>query len=658
MARGSSRDLARAHGPDLAPGRPADRTRRPRAREVSVALGLVVTLAPLTACSPDVPDPAPVAQDLAAALAEGDLDGVPLGDVTAAEATEQLLSTTSALDPARPTVEVTDVEEAEPDDGPRTATATLVHAWDLDASGDGDWTYSVDATLTLVEDAWQVQWDTALVAPDLRPTETLATRREAAPRAAVLGAGEVALVEDRPVLRLGLDKTAVDAGAQPDAARAAAALLGLDAEAFAGRVAAAGEKAFVEALVVRATEPGVDLDAFRALPGALAVEDTLPLAPTRRFARPLLGTAGPATAEVVEESQGAVQAGDVVGLSGLQRQYDAQLRGTPGLVVAAVAADGSERVLWERAPTPGEPLRTTLDVRLQDAAESVLEPVAPASAIVAIRPSTGDVLAAASGSGGEGLSTATLATYAPGSVFKVVSALALVRSGLTPDSPVECPPTTTVDGRQFSNFPGYPASETGTISLRTAVAHSCNTAFIGARDRAAGGALTDAAASLGLGAEVDLGFPAFLGAVPADPRGTGLAAAVIGQGEVQASPLAMATVAASVARGATVVPRLLADAPTPAADATPLTDAEAAMLRDLMRAVVTEGGATFLADVPGAEVLAKTGTAQFGTGDALGNHAWMIAVHGDLAVAVVVEEGDYGSTTAGPLLEQFLTIAG
>ncbi|MDT0166251.1 penicillin-binding transpeptidase domain-containing protein [Actinotalea sp. AC32] len=631
---------------------------RTRARVgTAVVVGAVLVVAPVAACSPGTPDPAPVAAGLAAALAAGDLTGVPLGDTDPAAATEQLRTSTAALDPARPEVRVGDVVESEVD-GTRTATATVVTTWDLDATGDDDWTYSADAHLTLVDDVWQVRWDTALVAPDLRPTETLTTRVEAAPRAPVLGAGDVALVEDRPVLRLGVDKTAVEVAAQADAARAVAGLLGLDPEGLADRVAAAGERAFVEALVVRTAEPGVDLAAFRAVPGALAVEDTLPLAPTRRFARPLLGTAGPATAEVVEESGGAVRPGDVVGLSGLQRQYDEQLRGTPGTVVAAVAEDGSERVLWERPPTPGEPLRTTIDPRVQDAAESVLEPVPSASAVVVVRASTGEVLAAASGPGSEGYSTATLATYAPGSVFKVVSSLALLRAGLTPDSPVGCPVTTTVDGREFSNFPGYPAAATGTVTLRTAVAHSCNTAFIGAREQASGDALARAAASLGLGVDADLGFPAFLGAVPGDPTGTGLAAAMIGQGQVQASPLAMAAVAASVARGATVVPRLLADAPAPAGSGEPLTETEAAALRDLMRAVVTQGGATFLADVPGAEVLAKTGTAQFGTGDDLANHAWMIAVHGDLAYAVVVEDGDYGSTTAGPLLEQLLTAVG
>jgi cell division protein FtsI/penicillin-binding protein 2 len=458
------------------------------------------------------------------------------------------------------------------------------------------------------------------------------------------------------VLRLGVDKTRVDAAAQPEAARQVAELLGLDPGPYAERVAAAGERAFVEALVVRTENPGVDLVAFAAIPGALSVADTIQLSPSRRFARPILGAAGPATAEIIEASDGAVVAGETAGLSGLQLQYDAQLRGRPGLAVVVLREDtGDERELFRLDPVPGEPLVTTLDPRFQDAAESLLEPVGPASAIVAIRASTGEVLAAASGPGGEGYSTATLGTYAPGSSFKVVGSLALLRAGLTPDSPVECPASITVDGRVFNNFPDYPPGSLGTIPLRTAVAQSCNTAFIGSGDLVSQQALVDAAATLGLGVELRLGFPAFLGSVPVDSTGTDHAASMIGQGRIQVSPLAMATVAASVAGGRTVVPWLVGSAPPEAAaPATPLTSAEADALRALMRGVVTDGGARFLLDVPGPEVLAKTGTAQTGSGADLHNHVWMIAVQGDLAVAVFVETGEYGSATAGPLLEQFL----
>lgn len=646
------------------PQHPADgRRSAPRRRAVHAAptrtaagLVAVLALAGLSSCSPGRPEPDAAAEALAAGIARGDLADVPLLGATPAQAGDDLAAALEPIADARPTVELADVVVDDAQDGePTAATATLAYSWDLGASE--PWTYEARATLELVDDAWATRWSLHAVHPDLLPGLSVVTERVPAERADVLGAGgTVPLVEARPVLRLGLDRTRVEAADQPESARRIAELLGLDPAAYVERVAASGERAFVEALVVRAENPGVDLEAVLAVPGALAVDDTRPLAPTRTFARALLGTAGPATAEIVEDSEGAVVAGDVAGLSGLQHQYDEQLRGVPGLRVLLRRVDtGDETEVFSVDPVPGTPLVTTLDPQFQTVAEGVLAGVGPASAIVAIRPSTGAVLAAANGPGSDGYPTATTGMYAPGSTFKVVSALALLRAGLTPDSPVPCPERATVDGRAFANFPDYPSSHLGTITLRDAVAQSCNTAFIETSDQVDADDRASAAAALGLGVDQDLGFPAFLGSVPTDAEGTDHAASAIGQGRIQVSPLAMATVAASVVAGHTVVPWLVGDTPpegqTPDV---PLTAAEAAALADLMRGVVTEGGGSLLADVPGAPVLAKTGTAQVGSGADLHNHTWMIAAQGDLAVAVFVETGEYGSTTAGPLLEAFL----
>lgn len=636
-----------------------------------VSLGLVLGL---TSCSADPPGPDEASKELAAALSSGTFTSAPLTSTDATAAAAQWAAAYEGLQPWTPKVELASSTVDEKDED--SATATLRFTWDLDDS-DADWTYETHARLTRAEDdTWQAAWAPTILAPDLSEAEKLVVKRAAATRANVLGAGGAPIIEPRAVNRIGLDKTHVVAADQDASARALAVALGMNADEYAAKVAAAGPKAFVEAIVLRDNDSSYDRGVIAAIPGVSALSDTIPLAPTRSFARPILGTVGDATAEIVEKSDGAVAAGDLAGLSGLERQYDAQLRGFPGLSIEAVGADGAAvRELYEQDPVAGTPLQTTLDVDLQQAAENVLVGVGPASAIVAIRPSTGDVLAAASGAGGEGMSTSTLGQFAPGSTFKVASALALLRSGLSPDSPVTCPETVTVDGREFQNFPGYPADKLGDVPLRTAFANSCNTAFISARDSASQDELIDAAGSLGLDPDASLGFPAFLGAVPGDSDGTDHAASMIGQGRVLASPLGMATVAASVAKGSTVVPRLVvvpegtpapepSETDEPAPDASesarpqvPLTAEEAATLKSLMRSVVTEGGASFLQDVPGDEVAAKTGTAQFGEGDDLQNHVWMIAVQGDLAVAVFVDVGDYGSTTAGPLLKSFLEAA-
>ncbi|UMG91849.1 penicillin-binding protein [Nocardioides sp. TF02-7] len=469
------------------------------------------------------------------------------------------------------------------------------------------------------------------------------------------------LVEDRPVLRYGLDKTKVRPARAASSAERIAEALDIEASTYVERVRAAGPEAFVEALVLRVEDAREDVDpGYAQIPGAVAIEDQLPLAPTREFAAELLGRVGPATAEMIEESGGEIEAGDVVGTSGLQARYDDRLGGTPGLEVVAVGADDRRRRLFRAAPDHGRDLVTTIDPALQMRAEEVLATLGedgPRSALVAIRPSDGEVLAVANGPGNGGLNVATAGQYAPGSTFKVVTALALLRAGVEPDDVVSCNDTVTVDGRPFENYDDYPAGEVGDITFTAAIAHSCNTALIAARDRLGSDDLRAAAAALGLGVDHDLGFPAYFGQVPTASGETEHAASLIGQGKVLASPMTMAAVAASIAAGRTVVPTLLTghrvDPPHPDA---PLTESESRTLRELMRAVVTDGSGAFLADVPG-EVGAKTGTAEYGEPGpdrALATHAWMIATREDLAVAVFVETGDSGSGTAGPLLEEFL----
>ncbi len=623
-------------------------TRRTR-RHLTATTALVLATS-LAACTGDDGEqPEDVAASAARSLAHGRAAQVPWADVPdkPRQWWEALLGDLAGL---RPTVEVGEVTEDESGD---RATAELTWAWELP---DVEESYEQTTTMRLVRDdadRWRVQADRNLLGLERR--ERLVLRRDLAPRAPILGAGDTEIVVERPVLRFGVDKTRVGRGGWEDAARQLAAAVDVDAGSLVDRVRAAGDRAFVEAIVLRREDAGAARRAIAGVDGAVALEDTLPLAPTREFARPVLGIVGPVTAEVVEESDGFYRAGDEAGLSGLQARYDEQLRGTPGLTLLAVRGD-EERELFHVEPRPGEPLRTTLDLDLQAAAERILAGVGPAGALVALRPSTGDLLAVASGPGSGGYSTATVGQYAPGSTFKIVSSLALLRAGLDPASTVDCPASVVVDGKRFENYDDYPASGLGRIPLRAAVANSCNTAFIGERERAA--SLADAAAALGLGVDHDLGFPVFLGSVPEPESETSGAAAMIGQGQVLASPVAMAAVMASVVQGETVLPQLLPDHEVErSAVPQPLTPAEARALRTMLRAVVTGGSGAGLADVPGAPVLAKTGTAEYGTEDPPRTHAWLVAGGGDLAVAAFVEDGESGSRTAGPLAEALLRAA-
>lgn len=612
-------------------------------RPLGILLAGIVAASGLSACTSG-PSADDVATDLAAALSRGEAPAELVGEPAQADLDAVLEDVSDALrEDATARVRMTDVRE----DGD-TAEAALTWAWDLDGS---TWEYDTTAALRRGDDGWTVTWERALVEPTLTDSSTLRTSRLTATRGDILGAGGRRIVTERDVVRFGLDKTKVPADQVRASARRIATVLDLTPGPFVKAAVAAGPKAFVEAVVLRPDDALAVPAAYADIPGAVRLAATLPLAPTREFAAPLLGRVGPVTAELVEESEGRLAAGDVAGLSGLQARYDEQLAGTPGFRVLAVSGDGTTRELFRVEPVAGEPLRLSLDVPLQTRAERVVAGATAPTALVAVRPSDGAVLAAATGAG-DGQNLATFGQYAPGSTFKIVSALALLRSGLTPESAVSCPARVVVNGKAFENYDDYPAASLGRVTLREAFAQSCNTAFIGQRDRLRGSALADAAAALGFGVDHDLGFPAYFGQVPPPAGETEAAAALIGQGKVLASPLAMATVAASVAAGRTVVPHLVDGIAPTASPSVPLTAGEARRLRSLMGAVVREGSGAALAPV-GVQG-AKTGTAEYGAAP-VRTHAWMVAFRGDLAVAAFVETGESGSRTAGPLLRAFLS---
>jgi cell division protein FtsI/penicillin-binding protein 2 len=599
----------------------------------------------------DEPDPQQAATVLASGLTAKDLSKVTFTPATATGAQASYDRITEEMDPASLKVDTAGVKQSG-----KTAVATLHWSWDLSAA---TWAYDAKADLELVDGAWQVAWAPSLIEPSLVEGENLGVSAVLADRGDILGAGGDLIVTEREVSRVGIDKTQLDGSHAGQSARALAQLVGIDVGPYVKAVKAAGDQAFVEAIVFRRDElPAEVSSGITAIPGARVIAGTLPLAPTRDFAAPLLGRVGPVTAEIIKEHP-EYHPGDVAGLSGLEARYDEQLRGTPGVLVQAVPEKGNPRELYRTEATPGDPLALSLDVGLQTKAEQLLAGVRPASALVAIRPSTGEILVAANGPGNGGQNLATFGQFAPGSTFKTVSSLALLRAGLTPSTVVPCTPTITVNGKEFKNYSDYPSSALGNIPLRTALANSCNTAFISQAPKLSGTNLFDAGASLGIGLDHDLGFPAYFGKTDPDTASeTGAAAQLIGQGTILASPMAMATVIASVQNGSLVVPWLVQGHQDSAPDgAAPLTRAEVSSLRSMLRGVVTSGSGRGLLDVPGPPVIAKTGTAEFGTGDNLQTHAWMIAAQGDLAVCVFVDVGQSGSGTAGPILEAFLRAA-
>ena len=592
------------------------------------------------------------AQSVADAWADGELGASPhlLDPPAVAAAYEDL---TAGLGSGVPqSVDLLSVERSG-----ETATARYRVTW---AFGEG-WTY--ETTLPLNGDLgtgdggrWTAAFTPAVVHPELAAGDRLVARRERPERADVLGRDGTPLVTSTPVVEVGVQPSRADD--VPALTRTLEDLLGIDGQALRQRIEAADPDAFVPVVTLRRTDYEALREDLQPLPGTVFRESTLPLAPTREFARALFGAAGPVTAEMVEESGGRLAAGDVAGLSGLQRQYDERLGGTAGAVVERIRDEDAEQLFTSPA-VAGEPVRLTLDRDVQQAADAALASTTGGNgnaALVALDVTNGEVLAVAN-TPVSGANRAMVGQYPPGSTFKVVSTLALLRAGLTPEETVNCPPSATVEGRAFRNFEGGAA---GHVPFTTDFAESCNTAFIALSQRLQPGDLRDAAEALGVGVEWELGVPVFPGAVPVEESAVELAAASIGQGEVLASPLAMAQAVAAVARGHWVPPSLVTE-PRPAAEpptVPPVDGDRLATVSELMRGVVTGGTASALADVPGAPVHAKTGTAEYGTEDPPRTHAWTVGFRGDLAFAVLVEEGESGGQVAVPVAEAFLRALG
>ena len=597
-------------------------------------------------------------------------------DTPAADVQKELTELAKGIDPVWPTVAVSGVAISD-----NTARVSLDYTWKL-PKVEKSWTYSTGADMTRDGSGWVVTWSPEMVQPDLKTGERFQISATESERAGILSADGEAIVKDRPVHIVGINKDGLSDAETAASAKELAAILDIDAAAYAAKVKAYGPVAFVDAITLREDAfTALDQDKLKSVAGILAVPDTMPLAPSRSFAAAILGTVHESTAEDIEKSEGKIVAGQMVGTGGLQAAFDAQLSGTPGVTVSAVPAPATSatptatatddagasptdptappRTLFSVDPVKGKDVKTTLVPSIQTAAEAALESVKTPSSIVIMRPSTGAILASANGPDSNGYNTAFLGQYAPGSTFKMATSLGLLRMGMGPESTVSCTPEFTADGKKFLNAPGYAPEATGEVSLTTAVAHSCNTAFVSQFEKLSQEKLADAAGALGIGMVNDLGLDAYMGAVPRDSKGTEHAASLIGQGKVQTSPLAMATMMSSMVKGAMVVPVLVDghDGKAKAAEGAALTAKEAGDLRTMMRAVVTDGYLSTLADLPGAEAIGKTGTAEFGADSPPRTHSWVIAAQGDIAVAVFVEDGDLGAITGGPLAKAALLAA-
>ena len=556
------------------------------------------------------PDPADAADRFVAAWSRGDDAGAARLTDRPGQAAAVLEANRAGLDGASLTARVVDVREEDDD----TATARTALAWEV--PGIGPFAYRSSLPLRREEDRWVVAWTPKLVHPVLDEVQRLGTTREPAERGNVLDRDGDAIVRPRTVYHVGLARDKVKYVAASVAALAE--VVDLDRRAFTRAVRNAGPQQFVEAITLREADYEPLATRLEPVPGALAVRDQAPLAGSREFARALLGTVGPATAEQLEQLGPEYGPGDEIGQSGIQAANEERLGGTATREVVLRAGGVPVETLLTREGRRGRPLRLTLSIPVQRAAEAALARREDEAALVAVQPSTGDILAVANRPTDGGYDRALEGRYPPGSTFKVVTTTALLRAGLQPTDTVECPRTLNVGGRSFKNFEG---SAAGAVPFSEDFAQSCNTAFVSLTERLPADALGRAARDFGLGEPVDAGMPAAESEVPPGRDLVARAAAMIGQDRILATPLAMAGVAATVAAGRWHAPGLLPGEQRPSGPRL----AEVDTLRELTREVVTSGTGSALAAIPG-DVHGKSGTAEYGSGDPPPTHAWFIRV--------------------------------
>lgn len=386
----------------------------------------------------------------------------------------------------------------------------------------------------------------------------------------------------------------------------------------------------------------------------------------------VVGSVGPIPAGEREalEADG-VPRNAIVGVTGLERIFDARLRGTPG----GRLLEGS-RVIASAKPKPAPPVHTSISGSLQEAAVRAIG--AHYGGAVALEPQTGEVLAVA-GIGLDGLQP-------PGSTFKMVTVTGVLQAGIAKPGTVFPYKTEVVlEGVKLHNAESESCG--GTLVLSFAV--SCNSVFSPLGVKLGAARLVKAAEAYGFNHQPDIPGAA-TSTIPQPQNIQGelaLGSSAIGQGEVLATPLEMATVAATIGDGG--VRREPTDALGAHTKTTRVSSPQiAAEVRTMMIHVVTEGTGNPTAQIPGVVVAGKTGTAELGTasgcsteageeggeategaeGEAEGGcsparekestDAWFAAFapaeHPKLAVGVLMVKDGYGAESAAPVAKEIL----
>jgi cell division protein FtsI/penicillin-binding protein 2 len=530
---------------------------------------------------------------------------------------------------------------------PGIARASFHASVDLGQDG-APWNYEGRFTLRKFGQSWKILWSPAVINPGLRPGQRLAVVTSLPRRAQLLDASGKPLQVPSPVYEAGVRPASL---ASPRAtATALSRATGLDTGQVLGQIMAAPRSGFFQLLTLSPAAYARLRPALARVPGLVIRSERIRL--FRSIASDVVGSVDTEISPVLRREGISYYPGSTIGLSGLQHVYQSRLAGTPTTEVVAEGPGGDRvRVLKRWTGHPAAPVRTTLDAGVQQAADSAAAAAGSSAALVAVQASTGRILAVAGHQAPGSPSLDPLAgRYPPGNAFTIVSAEALLATGLPVTTTIRCTSTSNVGGHVFVNQPPVHLGAQPTFAAD--FTHGCGTAFAGLslRFRLHPDLLTAAASGFGVGAHWELPLPAFAGSMPSGGSVAALAASTVGQGQVRVSPLGMAMVAAHVASGSWHPPSLVsAGAHTQAASRAVFPAARIQALRSLMRATVRNGAAR-PANLAGQPVYGQVGVTP--TGD----HqwaSWFVGYRGDLAFALLLVSKS-PLTSAAPAAAQFL----
>jgi penicillin-binding protein 2 len=414
------------------------------------------------------------------------------------------------------------------------------------------------------------------------------------------------------------------------------------------------------------------------------------------------GYVGEVSEQQIEASNGKYRPGDIAGKSGLERQYNDLLVGMDGMRRVVVNSVGKEIThLDQQEPIPGKQIQLTIDYDLQEIAEKGLGD--KKGAVVALDPRTGEILAFAShpapdpndfairvskeewqrlneDAGKPLLNRVTQAQLAPGSVFKIIMATAMLESKVPSENFTAFCPGYGVFYGQMHRCWVYGKSSHGAVNLHSAIVRSCDVFFYNIGMRMGIDTISKYAKMLGLGAKTAIDLPSEeAGLVPSEewvqrvyhhkwyPGST--ISVSIGQGSVMVTPLQVAYVIGGIASaGEFKQPHLLKDAANVGSKHVDLAESTVEQVTQGMYGVINEAGGTGQAvKLQGIEFCGKSGTAQmmsYGAASRLGlgkgkNDGWFVGFaprrDPEIVVAALVEDtSEHGGTVSGPVVRDIV----